>query len=314
MATPAQVSANRRNAAKSTGPRTTVGKTIVAQNAIKHGLLARQHVVLGEDPQQFELSRRQWLDEISPVGNAETTLAERIAGLSWRLKRAERLQNELFDFLLTEELDDSMEEFDDELSAEDQQELASNPRTDPALAVGRMLKRDYARERGLERLMVYERWIENSLYKSMKELRQVQRERKAEGGDGQAVSRASCPPFEGQPPSTQETPCGVTTNGGDSAKQSQFAAEEGGHSLPGETGPDHPMPHGQTSLPVPPVAKGGTIDSAKQSQSPGADRGQSTLCKAGDLPCETKPIPTGDGDQTPAGSELTTFCAKQSQS
>jgi hypothetical protein len=32
-----------------------------------------------------------------------------------------------------------------------------------------------------------------------------------------------------------ETPCGVTTNEADSAKQSQFAAEEGGHSPPCET-------------------------------------------------------------------------------
>ena len=115
MATAAQVSANRRNAGKSTGPKTTVGKAVVAQNALKHGLLARQDVVMGEDPQQFDLSRRQWLDEIAPVGNAETTLAERIAGLAWRLKRAERLQNELFDFLLTKELEDSMKLFDDEL-------------------------------------------------------------------------------------------------------------------------------------------------------------------------------------------------------
>ena len=223
MSTESQVSANRRNAAKSTGPKTTIGKAIVAQNALKHGLLARQDVVMGEDPQQFEHCRRQWLDEIAPVGHAEMTLAERIAGLSWRLKRAERLQNELFDFLLTKELKDSMSGFYEELSAEDEQRLRSKPETDPALAVGRMLRRDYSHERALERLMMYERWIENSLYRSMKELRQVQGARKAEGGDGQGASRASGLQFEGGMPLTEETPCGVTTNGTDSAKQSQSA-------------------------------------------------------------------------------------------
>ena len=288
MATAAQVSANRRNAGRSTGPRTTVGKAVVAQNAIKHGLLARQHVVLGEDPQQFELSRRQWLEELQPVGNAETTLAERIAGLTWRLQRAERLQNELFDCLLTKELNDSMSGFYDELTAEDEQRLRSNPETDPALAVGRMLKRDYAHERGLERLMMYERWIENSLYRSMKELRQVQRERKGDGGDGEGASRAAGPRGASVPARplvcgdarpTKRTPCGVTTSGADSAKQSQFAAAEGWHNRPYETP--------------------SKADSTKQSQS-----GEVTSSKcevsseAGSAPedspsCETKPMEAG---------------------
>jgi hypothetical protein len=39
MATKAQIRANRRNAEKSTGPRTDEGRTKVAQNAVKHGLL-----------------------------------------------------------------------------------------------------------------------------------------------------------------------------------------------------------------------------------------------------------------------------------
>jgi len=55
MTSQARVSANRRNATKSTGPRTLEGKAIVAQNAIKHGLLARQDLITGEDPQEFAL-------------------------------------------------------------------------------------------------------------------------------------------------------------------------------------------------------------------------------------------------------------------
>lgn len=40
MATPAQIAANRRNAAKSTGPRTARGKDASSKNATKHGLTA----------------------------------------------------------------------------------------------------------------------------------------------------------------------------------------------------------------------------------------------------------------------------------
>lgn len=40
MATPAQIAANRRNAAKSTGPKTSRGKQASSKNAVTHGLTA----------------------------------------------------------------------------------------------------------------------------------------------------------------------------------------------------------------------------------------------------------------------------------
>jgi hypothetical protein len=40
--TPRRIEANRRNAARSTGPRSAEGKTLVARNAIKHGFFAAQ--------------------------------------------------------------------------------------------------------------------------------------------------------------------------------------------------------------------------------------------------------------------------------
>ena len=54
MATTAQMKANRNNAKKPTGPRTEEGKTRVATNALKHGLLARDTVLPGEDPADFD--------------------------------------------------------------------------------------------------------------------------------------------------------------------------------------------------------------------------------------------------------------------
>ncbi len=50
MSTEAQKLANRRNAQKSTGPRTPQGKAAVSQNAVKHGLLAA-HVVITSESQ-----------------------------------------------------------------------------------------------------------------------------------------------------------------------------------------------------------------------------------------------------------------------
>ena len=54
MASVAQIRANRLNAQKSTGPRTAEGKAAASQNAAKHGLLAEQVVIKGEDPAEFE--------------------------------------------------------------------------------------------------------------------------------------------------------------------------------------------------------------------------------------------------------------------
>ena len=43
-----KIAANRRNAQKSTGPKTLSGKTIASMNALKHGLCARKPIVTGE--------------------------------------------------------------------------------------------------------------------------------------------------------------------------------------------------------------------------------------------------------------------------
>jgi hypothetical protein len=61
MATAAQVRANRSNGQKSTGPRTAAGKERASQNAVKHGLLAREAVIAGEDPEEFESCREGML-------------------------------------------------------------------------------------------------------------------------------------------------------------------------------------------------------------------------------------------------------------
>ena len=92
MTSAAQVSANRTNARKSTGPRSPEGKAAVAQNAVRHGLLARAAVLQGEDPEEFAEYREHVLEDLHADGTLEVVLAERVVSLSWRLQRAERFQ------------------------------------------------------------------------------------------------------------------------------------------------------------------------------------------------------------------------------
>ncbi|HUT45549.1 MAG TPA: hypothetical protein VMX36_04655, partial [Sedimentisphaerales bacterium] len=94
MSTKAQVKANQQNAQKSTGPQTAQGKAVVSQNAVKHGLFAAEAVIKGENPADYEAYHDQFLAELYPVGMVETMLAERFISLTWRLRRAERMQNQ----------------------------------------------------------------------------------------------------------------------------------------------------------------------------------------------------------------------------
>ena len=89
-----KVEANRRNALKSTGPRTPRGKANVRCNAVKHGFFSKQVVIsskaIGEDPKEFEaLLQRLW-DHYQPADIAEELQVETIAVCLWRERRALR--------------------------------------------------------------------------------------------------------------------------------------------------------------------------------------------------------------------------------
>ena len=88
------IAANRRNAQRSTGPKTADGKAVTSLNALKHGLrsssLAVPHL---EDADNWEAHLTQTLKALSPVGYLETVLAERAASALWRLGRAVRYES-----------------------------------------------------------------------------------------------------------------------------------------------------------------------------------------------------------------------------
>ncbi|MCU0914901.1 MAG: hypothetical protein MUC88_10095 [Planctomycetes bacterium] len=96
MTSAAQSAANRANAQRSTGPRTPEGKTKVSWNALKHGLLAREGVIRGEDAEEYLNHEGRLLQQLLPDSPLEEILADRIVGLSWQLKRAARDRDEAF--------------------------------------------------------------------------------------------------------------------------------------------------------------------------------------------------------------------------
>ena len=87
MTSQLQVNANQRNALKSTGPRSDAGKDRARWNALAHGLRATSPVVPGESAGEWDGFRAGVLDDLKPVGTLERELAERVALVSWRMRR-----------------------------------------------------------------------------------------------------------------------------------------------------------------------------------------------------------------------------------
>ncbi len=180
MSTKAQILANRRNAQKSTGPRTPQGKDAVSQNAIKHGLTAAHVVITSESQAEFRLHRDQILDELAPVSPMESMLAERIVTLSWRLKRVCRIQNQTIDVMNAPKTFDPLAKLTQSLLPKGSQPDPSE--SAPELALGRLAIEDFADARVLDRLLMYERRIEHSLYKTILELQRLNLIKKLDTG------------------------------------------------------------------------------------------------------------------------------------
>jgi hypothetical protein len=97
MTTEKQVEANKQNALVSTGPVTAEGKALVSQNAVKHGIFARDLIITSGDGKEDEQEYRELLDglimSLNPSGQMECVLVEKIAVDFWRLRRVLRFES-----------------------------------------------------------------------------------------------------------------------------------------------------------------------------------------------------------------------------
>jgi hypothetical protein len=96
MSSDQQIAANRRNARRSTGPRTSAGKAKVLVNALKHGLTGREVVLPNENQDKFDSFRSGLLADVAPEGDLEGALAEKIVIDMWRLRRVPILEAALY--------------------------------------------------------------------------------------------------------------------------------------------------------------------------------------------------------------------------
>ena len=174
MASDKRIAANRRNAQRSTGPRSKSGKTRSGRNALKHGLSAQQVVIFGEDPAAFESLRHDLYAHFQPTDPVEEALVEQVAACRWRLRRVPEIEAGIFEHYLHHhsECRARMRKYDDIGNVEEMQ--AKDRQEEPRPVLGKVFS---SAERSLGSLTRIAGAIENSMYRAIRELERMNAER-----------------------------------------------------------------------------------------------------------------------------------------
>src|SRR6516162_1306356 len=92
-----QIEANRRNALKSTGPKTEAGKQASRCNALRHGLTAETVIGALEDAEDYKAFQAAIIADYDAQSAVERELVLRLASILWRLRRATTMETGLFE-------------------------------------------------------------------------------------------------------------------------------------------------------------------------------------------------------------------------
>lgn len=106
MPTDAQISANRANAAHSTGPRTEAGKAASSRNGLTHGLFTKGDFVREAEQEDYDLLRTAYWDELNPQTVLEQTYIAAMVSAAWRLRRCSLLELSLAGFFGLDPMED----------------------------------------------------------------------------------------------------------------------------------------------------------------------------------------------------------------
>jgi hypothetical protein len=145
-----QMVANRRNAQKSTGPKTPEGKAVVRLNAMQHGLLSREALLPDEVETALVECGKRLRAHLQPVGELEVLLVDRIVIAAWRLRRLMQVEVGIFE----RERYDTFKEQD--------------------LGLGLAFIRNANNSDAFSKLSRYETTIERGLYRALHELQRLQ--------------------------------------------------------------------------------------------------------------------------------------------
>jgi hypothetical protein len=156
-----QLEANRRNAQRSTGPRTGEGKKIAALNARRHNLTGQVTAMTEADRIMHDAFSASIVESLAPEGAMETQLAQRVATDSWRLNRISAVEDNLFAL---------------GHSAKSEEIETDDPEIHAALTAARVFQ---AESKELQLLTLYEQRINRNIQKNLAMLQALQSARLA---------------------------------------------------------------------------------------------------------------------------------------
>jgi len=111
MATQSQIDANRRNAQKSTGPKTPEGKARSRRNGLQHGLTAKACMLEDEDPADLLDLLEEIREKYDPQDTDEDFLIERMVKARFKYNRIMAIEAAIFNLRLS--VDQAPEEITD---------------------------------------------------------------------------------------------------------------------------------------------------------------------------------------------------------
>jgi hypothetical protein len=90
-----KIEANRRNAKKSTGPKTEEGKARSAMNSIKYGIYSDKYLIKDESYEEFDNYRRKILKCLNPTNAVLFDMATHVVSNGWEYQRCTLLESKI---------------------------------------------------------------------------------------------------------------------------------------------------------------------------------------------------------------------------
>ena len=105
MTSPKKVAANRRNAEKSTGPRTEMGKQRTSRNALTLKIYAGPQLLPGESKAEYDALVASLAKALMPEGPIEGIYFMQIVGDMMRLKRVDIAEHSFISWNVLDNVD-----------------------------------------------------------------------------------------------------------------------------------------------------------------------------------------------------------------
>jgi hypothetical protein len=195
MVSERRIEANRRNAQRSTGPRTPQGRARSSINALRHGITGQVSIMTTEDRAAHDKFVQELIDRLRPEDPLELQFASLVAEDFWRLQRIRSVENDIL----------ALGNFSEAADID-----VDHPEIHTSLTRAQTF---LDRSKDFERLTLYEQRINRAIEKNRRQLDELQAERKRlrEEALEQACLLHQAPATDEQ--AQNEQPAEVSNNG-----------------------------------------------------------------------------------------------------